>query len=104
MPPAATLMGTSSFSSHSSTSLNAPGFGATAMMVLMRSMGRNLMGEFFSESDIGFGDVFQFLRHIRGPAILHVKHVHTLVGELIAIKHGHQLHGAAHAALAVEHQ
>ncbi len=48
--PTGGLAGMSSLASHSSTLANVPGLGATAMMVLMRSMGRNLTLPPFSES------------------------------------------------------
>ena len=43
------------------------------MMVLMRSMGRNLMGEFFSESAIDLTMFSSSFAISGGPAILHVK-------------------------------
>ncbi len=68
------------------TSLNTPGLGATAMIELMRSIGRNLIGSFIGERD-GFNDVLQFLGQIGGPAVLHFEHMNPLIGQYIAVEH-----------------
>ena len=83
-------------SSHFSTSVKAPGLGATAMMVLMRSMGRNLIGEFFSESEMDLTMFSSSLAISEGRPFFTLKDMHALVGELIAVEHGHQVHQAAH--------
>ena len=74
------------------------------MMVLMRSMGRNLMGEFFSDRDMAL-EMFSssFARSVGRPFFT-LKTRTRWLASVIAVEHGHQLHQAAHAALAVEHE
>ncbi len=74
------------------------------MMVLMRSMGRNLMGEFLSEKAMALEIFSSSLARSEGRPFFTLKTRTRWLASVIVVKHGHHLHQAAHAPAAIEHQ